>query len=145
MRRALVVALVAAWLIPAAPSIARMGEPERAIVTMTNAARDRHGLSPLSPGWRLRRYAERHARAMARQGRIFHGHLGFGEGRRCWGQNVGVGETPWRVFRAFMRSASHRSNILNECFRYIGVGVVRSGGLVWVVMDFGSAPTSRSS
>jgi uncharacterized protein YkwD len=35
-----------------------------------------------------------------------------------------------------MQSSGHRANILAAGYSQVGIGVVRSGGTVWVTMDF---------
>ena len=84
----------------------------------------------------LRAAAERQSVLMAKRGRLFHGSLAWTSGRRCWGQNVGKGPTIWAVFRAFMRSADHRANMLDRCYRRAGYGVVKIRGAVWVTVNF---------
>ena len=57
----------------------------------------------------------------------------------CWAavaENVGTGYTVRGVHRALMRSAPHRANILNRRMRQVGVGVVFSGGRLWVTEVF---------
>src|SRR5204863_2678547 len=44
------------------------------------------------------------------------------------GQNVGTGPTVRAVFRAFMRSADHRANVLDRSYRRAGYGVVKFRG-----------------
>ena len=53
-----------------------------------------------------------------------------------WGENVGVARWLRRVRTLWMQSGGHRDNILNPRFRRIGIGVVRSGGMVWVTTIF---------
>ena len=65
-----------------------------------------------------------------------HGSLAWTSGRRCWGQNVGTGPTVRAVFRAFMRSADHRANMLDRCYRRTGYGVVKFRGAAWVTVNF---------
>ncbi len=51
----------------------------------------------------------------------------------AFGENIAMGYTsPKAVVDGWMNSADHRKNILNEQYRYLGVGVVESGGsLYW--------------
>ena len=103
---------------------------------MINTARYRHGLPRLVERPRLRVAAERQSGLMAKRGRLFHGSLAWTSGLRCWGQIVGTGPTIRAVFRAFMRSADHRANVLDRAYRRAGVGVVKVRGAVWVTVDF---------
>ena len=104
---------------------------------MTNTARYRHDLPRLVEGARLRAAAERQSVLMAKRGRLFHGSLAWSSGLHCWGQNVGKGPTIRAVFRAFMRSADHRANMLDRSYRRAGYGVVKIRGAVWVTVNFG--------
>ena len=52
------------------------------------------------------------------------------------GENVGYASTVRSTNRLFMHSAPHRHNILCSCFTRVGIGVVRSGGRVWVTEMF---------
>lgn len=122
------------------PAEAAMSLLERQTFDRVNVARVRHGVRPVQPGWRLRRAAEAHSVRMANAGRIFHGGTWRFGGRRCFGQNVGVGPSLWRMFEAFMRSPAHRANFLNPCFRYAGVGIVERAGYYWVTVNLASPP-----
>ena len=132
--RALAVAL-AGVLVFAAPA-ASLYRPAQRLPAMTNLARHQHDLPRLVEGARLRAAAERQSTRMAKRGRLFHGSLAWTSGRRCWGQNVGKGPTIRAVFRAFMRSADHRANVLDGCYRRAGYGVVKIRGAVWVTVNF---------
>lgn len=52
------------------------------------------------------------------------------------GENVGHAADVDRVHALFMGSGSHRANILSSAFTQVGVGVVDTGGHVWVTLDF---------
>jgi uncharacterized protein YkwD len=52
------------------------------------------------------------------------------------GENVGQAASVDRVHALFMASGGHRANILSSAFTQVGIGVVSSGGTVWVTMDF---------
>lgn len=121
----------------AAPASA-LGRSERRALRAVNDIRVGHGLDPLRATQRMSRYAERHARRMARAGQIFHSDLSFPKPPdwRCAGENVGMGGTIRSVQRRFMRSKSHRDNILSGCFERIGLGIVRARGAVWEVQVF---------
>lgn len=83
--------------------------------------------------------AHKHSAEMARKRSLYHtpnlGRLVTGWSRL--GENVGVGPSLRAINDAFMRSSSHRANILCRCFRSMGVGVVRdSYGYYWVTQIF---------
>ena len=134
VRRALALAL-AGVLVFAAPA-ASLYRPERRLGAMTNTVRQRYDLPRLVERPRLKAAAERQSVRMAKRGRLFHGSLAWTSGRRCWGQNVGTGPTVRAVFRAFMRSADHRANMLDRCYRRTGYGVVKFRGAAWVTVNF---------
>jgi uncharacterized protein YkwD len=98
-----------------------------------NHARARHGLGRLNRDKQLGYVARRHARRMAERGYIFHdARLGAKVTRwRSIGQNVGRGGGCKRLFRAFMHSLKHRSNILGA-WRFVGVGAKKRGGRIYV-------------
>lgn len=119
----------------------------RHMLHMLNNRRDAHGIRPLRLKASLSRKAQRHTRKMERRDRIFHtGGLAKTmerNGANRWGENVGCASSLHRVVRAFMRSRSHRSNILNRGFKRIGIGVLNDGrsrvcgrGPVWSTQAF---------
>ena len=134
VRLALALAL-AGVLMFAAPA-ASLYRPEQRLAPMINTARYRHGLPRLVERPRLRVSAERQSLRMANSRRLFHGSLAWTSGLHCWGQIVGKGPTVRAVFRAFMRSADHRANLLDHAFRRAGYGVVKVRGAVWVTVNF---------
>jgi uncharacterized protein YkwD len=134
VRCALAVAL-AGVIVSAAPA-ASLDRREQSLATMTNTARHWRELPRLVGRARLRAAAERQSVRMAKRGRLFHGSLAWTSGLRCWGQNVGKGPTIRAVFRAFMRSADHRANMLSRSYRRAGYGVFKTRGAVWVTVNF---------
>ena len=134
VRCALAVAL-AGVLVSAAPA-ASLDRREQSLATMTNTARHLRELPRLVGRARLRAAAERQSVRMAKRGRLFHGSLAWTSGLRCWGQNVGKGPSVRAVFRAFMRSADHRANMLDRSYRRAGYGVFKTRGAVWVTVNF---------
>jgi len=57
-------------------------------------------------------------------------------GWRTMGENVGYGGSVDQVHGMFMGSSGHRANILKAAYSEVGIGVVQSGGQVWVTLDF---------
>ena len=57
-------------------------------------------------------------------------------GWKSIGENVGRAMSVDEAFRMFMGSGGHRANILKGSYSVIGIGVVKSGGQVWVTLDF---------
>lgn len=52
------------------------------------------------------------------------------------GENVGVGGGVVSLHDAFMNSPAHRDNILRSSYRYVGVGVIKRDGRMWVTVLF---------
>jgi uncharacterized protein YkwD len=59
---------------------------------------------------------------------------------RAVGENVGVGYSVSSLHSAFMGSAGHRANILKATYNRVGIGVVHSGGKIWVTVRFLQGP-----
>jgi uncharacterized protein YkwD len=141
--RTAVVAMVAALLIaggPAASPAQATTSSEESLFLLVNQARERRDRPRLLLSQSLSRKAHRHSARMAEEGWIFH-HSCLSCLLSSWewdaiGENVGVGGTVRSVHRALMDSRPHRRNILSRAFTKIGVGVVRSGGRVWVTEIF---------
>jgi uncharacterized protein YkwD len=126
---ALLVAVLAGSLIQAPAASA--GSPRAKMLRVLNAIRDRHNLHRLDLNKRLSRYATRHSREMANARRLFHTNNLYSKVSRwnpsAWGENVGYASWVKRIVRLWMRSSSHRANILNGRFRKAGIGVVDAG------------------
>jgi uncharacterized protein YkwD len=141
--RAGVAAAVAGILITGGPLPAPAGattDSEEKLFHLINRARENHDRRPLRLSQTLSRKAHRHSARMADEGAIFHHScLSCLVSSLEWdaiGENVGVGSTVRSVHRALMDSRPHRRNILSRLFTRVGVGVVRSGGRVWVTEIF---------
>ena len=129
-------ALAAPTLVGAAPASAGTTREARLIAKINNARAD-HGLRPLRIRADLMRAAESHTRSMAGQRTLFH-TTSFSS-LCCWraiAENVGYAPTVRGAHRQFMRSAPHRANVLDRGMRQVGVGIVRSGGMLWVTEVF---------
>ena len=115
----------------------RFNRRERCFMRKINRARRARGDRALDWDRQAGYVARRHARAMANHGFVFH-DADLGRVITRWrrlGQNSGKGSGCRRLFRAFMRSAGHRSNVLGR-WRHMGVGAVRAGGRVYVQQVF---------
>ena len=139
----LIAVSLAAMLMAAAPVTASASgskEMRRTLLSLTNAARRNNGLRPLDLNWRLSKSAIRHSRRMAANRTVFHTANLYRLVRRwhpsVWGENVGMAGTVRRVHRLFMRSSSHRGNILRGGYSNTSIGVVRRGGRIWVTVMF---------
>jgi uncharacterized protein YkwD len=124
-------------------------EPADEVVALVNARRAEAGCPPVRRNDRLQQSARAHAADMA--ARDYYRHRSP-EGRdggdrisatgyswRKWGENIYRGpQSPAEAVDGWMRSASHRKNILDCSFKEIGVGVSVGGhGPSWV-QNFGS-------
>ena len=126
---------LAVSLVGGAPA-ASASSVEAVFVTKANAARAAAGLPPLSVRSDLASAARRHSGAMAAKGALFHSSLSGICCFRSLSENVGAGATAGAVHAAFLGSSRHRANILDPATRHIGVGVVSSGGTLWVTEIF---------
>lgn len=100
---------------------------ESCFTSKLNAARAANGRSPLSTRSDLVTIARRHSARMASSGTIFHNSRLQSEAPSDWqsiGENVGMGPSCDEIHQAFMNSASHRRNILDPDYNFVGVGVV---------------------
>jgi uncharacterized protein YkwD len=135
----LVAASLVLVLLPARPAEAA-SSPERAMQWRHNYARKSREIRGLKFSPSLSLKAERHSLKMARSGYIYHSScLSCTFSSYSWsvgGENVGVGSSVRSLHRAFMDSPPHRRNILYRAYRYIGIGVVKSGGRMWVTVLF---------
>jgi uncharacterized protein YkwD len=137
-------AVLAAVLVAALPVTADAAsnpkEMRHKLLSLTNSARRNNGMRALDLNWRLSQNAIRHSRRMAETHTVFHTANLYRLVRRwrpsVWGENVGMAGTVSRIHRLFMRSASHRSNILRGGFSNAGIGVVLKGGRVWATVMF---------
>lgn len=149
-RRIAAASLVAVLMLPGVTpqasagtsSCYRYNEREMRLLQRTNSVRAEKGLGELRLDPELSKVAAKHARVMARKGRLFH----TPDDLLAWrvtnwnglGENVGVGSTVASVQQAFLASPSHAANILHPGFEHIGVGVARRGGSVWITVEFES-------
>ena len=130
---------------PVRGSPAQPEHDEWDVLNLMNRTRRSAGLAPLAMVDGARRVARSWSAAMAAEGELSHNpnllsqlEQHFREFHRA-GENVGRGNNPGEIHTAFMNSPGHRANILGE-FRYAGVGVVHSGGRMWVTVDFIEQP-----
>ena len=132
------VALVAAstTFVTSSPASATTTRESR-LIAKINATRVAHGLRPLHMRSDLMSAAKRHTRSMASSQTLF--HTASFSSLCCWSlmaENVGYGFSVSGLHQQFMGSAPHRANILNPRLRQLGVGIVSSGGALWVTEVF---------
>jgi uncharacterized protein YkwD len=135
----LLAASIAFTALPSQPAQAR-ATLEGELQTRHNHARWTREIRRLTLSASLSQKAERHSRAMAARGYIYHSRcltcVFSGYSWSVGGENVGVGASIRSLHRAFMDSPPHRRNVLYRSYRYVGIGVVRSGGRLWVTVLF---------
>ena len=107
-------------------------------IRLINEERGRQRLAPLSFSPLLARTAEAHSQDMARNNFFSHRSPDQGgteervkrSGYRWWayGENIGCGqETPEKILAAWMKSSSHRENILGATYTEVGIGFIKGG------------------
>ena len=113
------------------------------VVWLTNLEREKAGLPPLNTADDLMEIAMLKAQDMADNNYVSHDSPTFGKtkdlmNRAIWsrymGENCARGShTPEAVVMSWMRSESHRANILNEATSHMGAGVAvdEYGVLLW--------------
>lgn len=125
-------------------------DPEQEILELTNQARAQAGLPALQVDAGLSQAAQQHAAEMANLQELSHQFPGEPSLTQRLaattvlhldraGENVAYAGSPERVQQVLINSTPHRENMLNPGFNVIGIGVVRSENIVYVVQDFGHA------
>ena len=142
-RRVTLVLLLAAVLVSSGIGIApaHAGTGLRGeMVPLINDDRADKDRAALELDLELSRYAKKHSRDMADAGVLFHtSDLAAKLKGKHWsvgGENVGAAPNLRALEDVFMASTPHRRNILNREFDHFAVGVVESGGNVWVTVIF---------
>lgn len=113
-------------------------DAEREFIARINIERAKLGVGAVTQRGDVTLVARRWSAAMAQQGRITH-NPDFSTQITGWSrvsENVGVGPSVESIHGALMDSEGHRRNILDGRVMDVGVGVVTSGGRVWVTQNF---------
>lgn len=118
-------------------------QSEKCLMRKVNRTRRRFGKGGLGFDKQVGVVARRHAKGMANNYSVYH-DSNMGREITRWktlGQNSGAGTGCKSLHRSFMRSSSHRHNILGR-WRHIGVGTQWRGGrlFVQVVFEYRSDP-----
>jgi len=111
------------------------------ILSKVNSIRSDHGIRRLDCVAPVDRLAQSHSAQMARSRSLFHTANLYSKLRSrvrltTWGENVGYAPNWWRVVTLWMRSPSHRRNMLNGRFARCGIGVVQVSGRYWLTIIF---------
>ena len=107
-------------------------------VARINGARSSRGLASLATHSELNARAQEWAQYMASRGAISHSNVSA-RVKAPWerlGENVGRGGSVDQIHSMFMNSASHRGNILDGGFQYVGVGTAVRDGQIYVAQIF---------
>ncbi|HHP0962855.1 TPA: CAP domain-containing protein [Bacillus anthracis] len=115
-----------------------LSEFEQRVVELTNAERAKQGLPALKIDTELSKVARIKSEDTQKNNYFDHNSptygspfdmmKKFGISYTSAGENIAQGQrTPEEVVQAWMNSAGHRANILNNGFTHIGVGYVESG------------------
>lgn len=115
------------------------GSEEALFVALTNQLRVAHGLNPLATNGALLSVARGWSGNMAAAGAISHNmnlpNVISGPWTKL-GENVGTGWTVDSIQNAFIASPHHYENLVDPVYNYVGIGVVDSGGKIYVTVDF---------
>lgn len=122
-------------------------ESEQHLLELTNAERQRNGLTSLQMDSTLSAAARTHAVAMASQRELSHQLAGEAAlGQRIAspglhlttaGENVALDVDIDQAHDGLMHSPPHRENILKADYNVVGFGVARVGDRIYVTEDFG--------
>ena len=142
---ALVASTVAATAAPAA-AVGEISSAEEAqFLAQINDLRASRGAAPLQLLSSMTSAARTHTFAMADAGQIYHTNslsTGAPSGWTKLGENVGYGSGTTMLMDAFINSSGHLRNLVDPAFTHIGIGVVRSGGVIYTTHRFAAAPSS---
>jgi uncharacterized protein YkwD len=115
----------------------KLTDDERTVFELVNAERSKEGLPALKPDAQLFEAARSHAANMAKQTKLEHkldGKTTFDRIRATGykytvaSENLARGDvTPTEIVQAWMKSKSHRDNILEAEFTESGIGLARDG------------------
>jgi uncharacterized protein YkwD len=124
---------------------------EERTLRLHNRARANRGIRRLCVNRKLTEAARDHSARMIREDFFGHGNVGrrlkhYDYNWRTYGENIGGGSgrrgRPGNVFKRWMHSSNHRSNILEKGFREIGIGAYTGTfkgrrGYTMYTVDFG--------
>jgi uncharacterized protein YkwD len=129
---------------------------EEGLLELANRIRGKEGLPLFEMDSDLTKAAREHASAMVVHQQLSHqfpGEPGLAQRLAAKSklflqeaaENVAMADSVDRVHDTLMHSPPHRENLLHPSYNVVGIGVVRRGGMLWVVQDFGhSLPTGSS-
>ena len=130
----------------------KLNSREERTLRLHNRARAKRGIRRLCVNRKLTEAARDHSARMIRKDYFGHGNTGrrlknYDYNWRIYGENIGGGYgrygRPGNVFKRWMNSDNHRSNILRKGFREIGIGTYTGTfkghrGYTMYTVDFGT-------
>ena len=122
-----------------APAFADTGSDEAHFVAKLNGLRASRGLRQLGVNGGLTNMARNWSATMASRGTIWHNPNMAAQAPGNWarlGENVGKGGSVDSLHNAFVASPGHYANMVNAAYDSVGVGVVHSGGTIYVTVNF---------
>lgn len=133
--------------LPPSKPITPPKSPQDLVVAIVNNERTKHNLTPLVDSHQLDLAAQEYTHLMESRSTLSHDlGGGFANRVRLWniggftaaGENIAMGQqTPEAAVTAWMNSAGHRANILNNTYNTTGVGAVKGGnGRWWWCQEF---------
>jgi hypothetical protein len=144
----LAAALLAGILLPASPAGAGTpSQDELTFLQKINYERVGRGLAPVVSDPELTPTSRSWSQHMASRNQLSHDpNLAAiaSQIEPAWrgvAENVGVGYSVQSLHDAFMGSSGHRANILRSSYNRVGIGVVHSGGRIWVTVRFLAGPS----
>ena len=128
-------ALIAVPLSQAAEAASTNQAKERSIFDLTNKKRAKVDAASLKGSKCVDGFAERHAKKMAAEQKMYHQDLGpilEACDLNMVGENVAYGyPTGKAAMQGWMNSPGHRANILNKDYRVIGVAAYEAKNGAW--------------
>jgi uncharacterized protein YkwD len=121
------------------PSPAGVTGREHNLYVKIDRARDNHGKPHIALNHDISKMARNHSKKMANQHQLSHSCLPCkfqGWNWHALAENVVKAKTVAKAHKSLMQSPGHRANILGSQYRKVGVGVVQSGGWLWVTEMF---------
>ena len=125
---------------------------EKRALQLHNRAREQRNLKRLCVHPKLQKAARAHSAAMIKRDRFFHGSVGkrlkrHGYKWKTYGENIAGGSgrlgAPESIFERWMKSRTHKRNILEGGFREVGIGTATgtfkgNRGYTMYTADFGT-------
>jgi hypothetical protein len=133
-------------VLSARPASADPVASEAQFLVLLNQVRAEKGLAPVAPDAQLQTIAREWSAKMAQDGGLSHNPNLPNQvtNWRMVGENVGVGGSVPQLHAAFVASPHHYENIVEPAFNYVGIGVVETGGQIWVTFDFKQSKTAAN-